>query len=151
MCLSLLEEEESAKLKSAVFSSHFRRYWETLANVLKLALIISHLGSRSECEQTSPTAGFTKKKEKDAQCGSGHGYRLRNIAGENGAMWHWNNPPRLTAECYRERVLNQFSLNSIENEEISLGCGAVQLLGSTAELNSPQQSAELLSSPGSQT
>lgn len=62
-----------------------------------------------------------------------------------------NNPPLLTAECYRERELNQIGLNSVENEEIRLGCGAVQPLGYTAELNPPPRSAELLSSPGSQT
>lgn len=61
------------------------------------------------------------------------------------------NPPLLNAECYRERVLNQISLNGVQNEEISLGCGVVQPLGSTAKLNLPPQSAELLSSPGSQT
>lgn len=62
------------------------------------------------------------------------------------------NPPLLAAECYRERVLDQISLNGVENEEISLGCGAVQPLGSTVELNPPPpHSAELLSSPGSQT
>lgn len=38
-------------------------------------------------------------------------------------------------------------LNGVENEEISLGRGAVQPLGSTAELNPPPRSAELLSSP----
>ncbi|KAA8589328.1 hypothetical protein FQN60_012693 [Etheostoma spectabile] len=41
----------------------------------------------------------------------------------------------LTAECHRVRKLNQIGVNGVENEGISLGCGAVQPPGSTAELN----------------
>lgn len=63
MCLLLLGEDESAKLKSAVFFQPFQMLLRNSSKCPKLALIISHLGSWSECEQTSPTVGFTKKKK----------------------------------------------------------------------------------------